>query len=114
MQEIIRNERESGGSGPGGLGDIFARDAVGLVTVHHGLHTEQLPVANLTVGQIRSRFRDRLDIDPRSRAQIDGQDVSDDVVVRAGQMVMFVRQAGEKGDVGPGTAASLADATPRN
>ena len=46
--------------GPGGQDDVFDNCGPGgLVTVNHGLHTEQLPVGNMTVGQIRARYTDR-------------------------------------------------------
>lgn len=82
-----------------GLGSIFADDddSGRLVTVTSGPYAEQLPVGNMTVGQIRTSFRDRFDIDPRSQAVIDGNDVGDDVVVRPGQVLVFSRRAGEKG-----------------
>jgi hypothetical protein len=82
-----------------GLGSIFD-DSLGgddLVTVASGPYAEQLPVANLTVGEIRGRFRDRFDIDPRSQAVLAGNEVGDETVVRPGQLLMFVRRAGEKG-----------------
>jgi hypothetical protein len=86
------------GSGPGGLGSVFApSDTAQMVTISHGLLSETIPAAGLTVREIRSRFADRFDIDPRSIAQVDGRDVSDDVVVRAGQKVWFARHSGEKG-----------------
>lgn len=90
------SERTPGG---GVLGGIFddAPVADGLVTVSSGPYAEQLPVASLSVGAIRTRFRDRFDIDPRSQAVLDGNEVGDDVVVRPGQLLMFVRRAGEKG-----------------
>ncbi len=88
---------EDHGAGPGGLGTMFGDDVgAGMVTVTHGLHQEQLPVANMTVGQIRQRLADRFDLGD-GRAQIDGRDVNDDVVVRPGQSLMFVHRAGEKG-----------------
>ncbi len=67
------------------------------VTVSHGVHAERLPAGNMTVGQIRAEFRDRLGIDPRSRAFLDGHEVEDDTIVEGGQMLSFVRKAGEKG-----------------
>lgn len=96
-QDLPRRDEDFGG-GPRGLGTIFADDAgPGMVTCSHGLHHEQLPVANMTVGQIRARLADRMDIDPHARAQVDGRDAGDDVVVRPGQNLMFVHRAGEKG-----------------
>jgi hypothetical protein len=55
----------------------------------------------MTVQQIRERFGDRLDIDPQSQAIVDGNEVNESTVVRAGQLLTFVRKAGEKG--GPST-----------
>lgn len=98
QEQRTRPRRELFGSG-GGLGSIFgdATDQGQMVTVHHGLHTENLPVAGMTVAEIRRRFADRLDLDPRSTAQIDGRDVGNDTVVRSGQMIFFMRNSGEKG-----------------
>jgi hypothetical protein len=52
------------------------------------------------VGEIRRLLRDRLDVDPRSDAVLDGNDVSDEVVVGPGQTLRFVRRSGEKGTTG--------------
>ncbi len=95
MLEKLRT-REDRGGGPRGLDDGVPVTP-GLVTVNHGLHTEQLPVGNQTVGEIRRRYRDRFDIDPLSTAVLDGIEVGNDTVVRPGQMLMFMRKAGEKG-----------------
>src|SRR5262249_2855485 len=99
MSEQTRPTREALGPGPGGLDDLFSAGAgnAAMATVTHGPYSEQLPVGNLTVGEIRARYRDRFDIDPQSLAILDGNEVRDDTVVRAGQMLMFVRRAGEKG-----------------
>jgi len=67
------------------------------VTVSSGPYLEQLPVGNLTAGEIRRRFADRFDIDPQAQAILDGQPVGDETTVRAGQSLMFTRRAGEKG-----------------
>jgi len=83
---------------PSGLGSIFDdEEDPSLVTVAAGPYAERLPVSNATVRDIRARFRDRFDIDPRSQAVVDGNDVGDDTVVRAGQVIMFTHRAGEKG-----------------
>ncbi len=95
-EQTLRRRAVSAGPSGGGLGDLFSTDD-GLATVSHGLHTEQLPVGNMTVAEIRRRYSDRFDVDPRSQAQIDGRDVDENTVVRAGQLLMFVRVAGEKG-----------------
>lgn len=98
LEQDYPRRREDYGAGPSGLGTIFADDdAVAMCTVSHGLHQEHLPVANMTVGQVRTRLADRMDIHPHARAQIDGRDVDDNTVVRPGQNLMFMHQAGEKG-----------------
>jgi hypothetical protein len=67
------------------------------VTVCHGPYSERLPVGNLSVGEVRRRFGDRLDIDPGSQAVIDGVEVDDSTMLRGGQLLAFIRKAGEKG-----------------
>ena len=98
MNECIRPDHER--LGPSGGGDSLfdqAPDCQMPVTVSSGPYAEQLPVGNMTVGEIRRRFRDRFDLDPRSQAVLDGRDVDDEIVVRPGQALMFTRRAGEKG-----------------
>lgn len=97
MPELpIRRERP-GGRGPGP--SVFdAQDGGGqMATVTHGPYAEELPVAGITVAQIRTRFRDRLDLDPEATAVIDGNDAGEDATLRSGQLLMFMRRAGEKG-----------------
>lgn len=94
MLEQPLSAREGFGRGPRGLDDT---PAPGLVTVTHGLHAETLPVAGMTVGEIRARFRDRFDIDPQSFATVDGAEAGNDTRLRPGQLLMFMRRGGEKG-----------------
>ena len=97
MQEQQRQRIRQGGIGPGsGLFDDLGT-APGMATVTHGPYAEVLPIAEMTVSQVRSRFRDRLDIHPEAMAMLDGNPVDDTTTVRAGQTLMFIRQAGEKG-----------------
>jgi hypothetical protein len=60
-------------------------------------HREQLPVAGYTVGEIRRRLADRLNIDATATPMVGSQMVGDDVVLQAGQYLLFRRAAGEKG-----------------
>jgi len=95
-----RNRPQEQSLGGGGIGSLFDDDeeqSADLVTVSSGPYVEHLPVTNMSVGEIRTRFSDRFDIDPRSVAVLDGHDVNDDVIVRAGQALMFMHRAGEKG-----------------
>jgi hypothetical protein len=98
MRELNRPNREQH-SGFGGGASIFAVDEEpdGMATVASGPYSESLPVSGRTVGEIRARYRDRFDIAPRGQATLDGSDVDDDAVVRAGQMLAFVHRIGEKG-----------------
>ena len=96
VQPIRRTRHESG---DGASADFFddAAASAGMASVSHGPYVEQLPVANLRVSQIRERFQDRLDIHPEAVALLDGSPVDDATTVRAGQMLTFIRPAGEKG-----------------
>jgi len=98
-RQRIRHEDEQewlgGGSSGFFSGATAASDAV--VTVCHGPYAEQLPVAGETVSRVRSLYADRFDLDPQSQAVIDGRPVEDDVRIEAGQSLVFVRRAGEKG-----------------
>jgi hypothetical protein len=98
MNECTRPESERQGA-PGDAATLFdqAPDCQLPVAVSSGPYAEQLPVGNMSVGEIRRRFRDRFDLDPASQAVLDGNDVGDEVVVRPGQALMFTRRAGEKG-----------------
>ena len=99
MLERFRPHRTGFETGPSGPSDIFSQDGNpgGSVTVCHGPYSEELPVGEMTVRQIRERFGDRLDIDPQSQAIVDGNEVNENTVVQAGQLLTFVRKAGEKG-----------------
>jgi hypothetical protein len=98
MREINRPSHEQH-SFFGGGGSIFAVDEETdtMATVASGPYEEQLPVAGRTVGEIRTRFRDRFDIDPRGQATLNGADAGDDTVIRPGQMLAFAHKTGEKG-----------------
>ena len=97
-QRIQSDEIE--GFGGGGLPDIFSDSSpanTGIVTVCHGPYAEQLPVVGETIRRVRELYSDRFDLDPESQAVIDGQLVDDDAIIEAGQSLVFVRRAGEKG-----------------
>jgi hypothetical protein len=98
MPERRREAPRLGGE-PGGPGiwDDPGAHASGTATVAHGPYAETLPVAGMTVEAVRRRFSDRLDIDPRSQAFVDGHAVPEDHRLGAGQVLMFARRAGEKG-----------------
>jgi hypothetical protein len=99
---MIERTRQAQQVVPGGgqTNDDFFDDPDGgrdMASVSHGPYVEQLPVANLSVSQVRERFEDRLDIHPEAVALLDGNPVDDATTVRAGQTLAFIRPAGEKG-----------------
>lgn len=99
MNERSREPREAPRGGPSGFDAIVGGSGpdAGNVSVSHGVHNEPLPVGGSTVGEIRRLYGDRFDIPPGARAELDGEYVSDNTVVRAGQLLLFANHAGEKG-----------------
>lgn len=97
MQERKHERPRETGDGPSGGLFVDAAPTGGSVDVAHGPYRETLPVAEMTVAEIRHRFRDHLDIHPQAVGLVQGNEVSDSTRVRAGQTLMFVRPAGEKG-----------------
>jgi hypothetical protein len=98
MNETTRSSRELTG-GSTGLTSLFdePEDLSGQVIVSSGPYGEALPVAGMTVGQVRQRFSSRFDIAPGSQGEVNGQDVSEDTVLREGQVLAFTYRSGEKG-----------------
>ena len=68
--------------------------APGMVAVTHGIYRTELPVGEMSIAQVRSRFRDRLDIHPEARALLDGSPADEHTTLRAGQALTFVRPSG--------------------
>lgn len=97
MEEQVRVSRERPGGGPSGLDDPFASGADefgGMANVNG----DDVPVSGMTLGEIRHRLADRFRIEPSSTMHINGEQVDDvNQVVRTGERVEFLRQAGEKG-----------------
>lgn len=97
--ERTRNEGYSGGADS--FSDDFAADTAvateGQVEVIHGVYAHSLPLSGMTVGQARTELADRMNIDPESMAVVDGHEVADDTILGEGQVLNFVRHAGEKG-----------------
>lgn len=67
------------------------------VSVSSGPYAEDLPIAGMTVGEVRKKFADRFDIASKAQAIINGNAAKDDVVLQPGEALMFVQHAGEKG-----------------
>jgi len=93
---------------PGALPDPFAA-APETALVSHGIHSEELPIAGMTVGEVRRRLADRFDLDPDSEAFVDGNRVGDDHAIRAGQELLFGHRLGEKGSGPPPSLEIVGD-----
>ena len=97
MEEQARILQERRERGPTGLDDPFAsggEEFGGMANVNG----EDVPVSGMTLGEIRRRLADRFRIDPGSTMYVDGQLIDDENrVVRTGERIEFLRQAGEKG-----------------
>jgi hypothetical protein len=97
MEEQVRVLQERPGGGPSGLDDPFASGSEefgGMATVNG----EEVPVSGMTLGEIRSRLADRFRIEPGSSMHVNGELTDDESrVIRAGERIEFLRQAGEKG-----------------
>ncbi len=98
--ERNRQHEQSGGIGPDPFSDGFASGtavADAQIQVIHGVHAHSLPLAGRTVGQARSELSERMNIAPDAVAVIDGNTVPEDAVLTEGQVLTFVKHAGEKG-----------------
>ena len=94
MSQRTRVQYASGGPP---AADDSDRDLPGTVNVRHLSFGANLPLVGRTVGETRRLMRDRLDIDPRAEALIDGRAVDDNVVLQAGAKLVFSVVLAEKG-----------------
>jgi hypothetical protein len=62
-----------------------------------GVFVQTLPVAGKRVSAVRQELRDRLDIDPRSEALLDGTPADESAIVTGGSTLVFARRAGQRG-----------------
>jgi hypothetical protein len=92
---ILTQEKVSTTPDVGGATGTAVR--AGRVDVIHGVYAHSLPLAGMTVRQARAELEERMNIDPESVAVIDGVEATDDTVLREGQVLNFVTEAGEKG-----------------
>lgn len=97
MAERTRNEIDRRRASAGGALFADAPPDDTSATVQHGPFAERLPVAGMTVAQVRARFSDRFDIHPQSQAYLDGEEVDDHRVIDVNQVLTFLHRAGEKG-----------------
>ena len=77
----------------------IGRTPSGQVKVSYGVHHLDAAIAGKSVGEVRQALREPLNIDPRALALVNGRDVAESYVLKAGDQLEFVRLAGEKGTV---------------
>lgn len=102
MAEKTKKPKEAGfGGGGKGLGNPFEMGGGDKgATVEYGVHRENLPIAGMTVEQVRTKFRARYDINPQATPSLDGQEAKASDKIKVGQTLRFRHMAGEKGAAG--------------
>lgn len=101
MQEKHKKPIEGPSPGPSGFDfgfDDGSSDPLS-VNVGSGGYNENLPVAGKTVGEIRKKFKTRMEIDDAAVPVINGKDADEDSIVSQGCKLQFIHKAGEKGAV---------------
>jgi len=101
MRQIHRT-RPTQPANPGSpLDDPFPglEESAGLATITHGPYAEQVPIAGMTVATIRRNLGDRYNIPANGLGFVDGNQVDDDTVIRAGQVLTFMHRANAKGSI---------------
>ena len=94
----IQQPRAQQSAGPGGDPfDASSANTAELAMITHGPYAEEIPIAGLTVGQVRRRFRDRYQIPQEGIGMLDGEEVAEDTVITAGQLLTFIHTVNKKG-----------------
>ena len=68
-----------------------------MISVSCGAASSNYPVVGRTVGFIKATYREILNIDAAAGGVVNGKNVEDSYVLRSGDNLEFVRQAGTKG-----------------
>lgn len=77
--------------------DAPTSSSEGSVDVVHGVFAHTLPLAGMTIRQARGELAERMNIDPEAAGFVDGEEADEDTVLAEGQVLNFVKHAGEKG-----------------
>ena len=98
MIEKNKEAKSTPGNGSDSVFDGLADLTVNKnVSVSSGPYCEDLPVTGTSVSEVRRKFGDRFDIDAQSQAIVNGAPVDENYILNAGESLMFIRHAGEKG-----------------
>lgn len=99
---LERNRRETFGAGPSPFSDTLGTATLeapeGRVEVIHGVYAHSLPLVGRTIAQARAELAERMNIDPAAVAVVDGAETNENTILREGQVLTFVKPAGEKGN----------------
>ncbi len=77
--------------------DIATPVSGGSVSVVHGVYAHSFPLAGLRVHDARAHLEERMNVAPDATAVVDGVEAGEDTVLAEGQVLTFVKHAGEKG-----------------
>ena len=75
-------------------------ESLGSVTVQYGASVEDLNVGGSSVGTVRSSLADAFNIPKDAVPFVNGEQVDENYVLQANQVLEFVKQAGVKGFFG--------------
>jgi hypothetical protein len=106
MSERVR-QHSFGGSVALDDDEQVVATAVGDVSVVHGVYAHSYPLAGLRVRDARDHLEERMNIDPDAVAIVDGNEAAEDTMLAAGQVLTFVKHAGEKGSLSASALESL-------
>lgn len=67
------------------------------VRVIYGVHSLDVNIAGRSVGEVRAALRQALNIPPQAVAVVDGRERLESHILQVGEILEFVRLAGEKG-----------------
>lgn len=76
---------------------VFTSRTEETVRVIYGVHSLDVNIAGRSVGDVRAALRQALNIGPRAVAVVDGREVLESYILQTGEILEFVRLAGEKG-----------------
>jgi len=82
---------------------------IGQVKVIYGVHALEASLAGRTVLSVREALAQPLNISPRAIALVNGQEVEGTHILGPGELLEFVRYAGEKGTEGMQTSKPMSD-----
>lgn len=84
-------------------------EEAGKVQVIYGVHSLEAGLAGRTVGNVREALAQPMNISPRAVALVNGQEVDATYVLSPGELLEFVRYAGEKGGEATPSSSTTSD-----